>query len=172
MTFVHRIWRPGLAAATLLILAAVISPALAATISVSIVDKQFEPAEIVVAEGDTVTWTVTKSIGEPHTVTSGTSGDADTGAAFDSQKEDTDLSLLKDVGGTYSFTFAQAGTSPYFCAIHAGMTGKVVVLAAGEAPGHSEGVPTENKLIGGAILIVTLVVLFGAAWMYRRMNPA
>jgi hypothetical protein len=33
-------------------------------------------------------------------------------------------------------------------------------------------VPTENKLIGAAILVVTLVVLFGAAWFYRRMNPA
>lgn len=172
MTFVHRPWRIGLAAATLLVAAATISPVLAATISVSIVDRLFEPAEIVVAQGDTVTWTVTKANGEPHTVTSGTPEAADKGAVFDSQKDDADLAKLKDVGGTYSVTFDRTGTYAYFCAIHAGMTGKVVVLAPGEVPSAHEGVPTENKIIGAVILVVTLVVLFGAAAVYRRMNPA
>lgn len=172
MMFVHGTRRLGLAATTLLIAAAAISPVLAATVNVSIVDRQFEPAKIVVAQGDTVTWTVTKAIGEPHTVTSGTADGADKGALFDSQRDDPGLTKLKDAGGTFSFTFDKAGTYPYFCAIHAGMAGTVVVLAPGEAPGDSEGVPTQNKLIGGAVLIITLVVLFGAAWVYRRMNPA
>jgi plastocyanin len=172
MTFVHRSGRLGLVAAALLVAAAMVSPVLAATINVSIVDRQFEPAEIVVAQGDTVTWSVTKAIGEPHTVTSGTPDAADKGALFDSQKDDADLAKLKDVGGSYSFTFDKTGTYAYFCAIHAGMTGKVVVLAPGETPSASEGVPTQNKLIGAVIIIVTLVVLFGGAFVYRRMNPA
>lgn len=173
MTLVHRIGRLGLLAATLLIAAVAVSPVLAATIGVSIEDKQFTPAEIVVAQGDTVTWTVAKAIGEPHTVTSGNSADADKGSVFDSQKGDADLAKLKEVGGTFSFTFDKAGTYAYFCAVHSSMTGKVVVLAPGEKAVASEGgVPTQNKLIGAAILVITLVVLFGAAAVYRRTNPA
>jgi plastocyanin len=172
MTLVHRTWRLVLVAATLVVAAAAISPVLAATINVSIEDKTFQPGEIVVAQGDTVTWTVKKAIGDPHTVTSGKAADADKGAVFDSQKDDPDLNKLKDVGGTFSFTFDKAGTYAYFCAIHAGMTGTVVVLAPGESPGAAEGVPGQNKLIGAVILVITLVVLFGAAWVYRRMNPA
>ncbi len=174
MTFVHRSWRLGLMAATLLLAFMAISPVLAATINVTIVDKAFDPPKIVVALGDTVTWAVTKSIGEPHTVTSGKPGDADEGAAFDSQKDDADLAKLKDVGGTFSYTFDKTGTYAYFCVVHqVDMTGEVVVLAAGEAPGEvHEGIPMERKLLGGGILILTLVVLFGASWLYRRMNPA
>jgi plastocyanin len=172
MTFVHRSWRPGLVAATLLVALAAISPVFAATSKVSIADKQFTPGKTVIAVGDTVTWTVDKSINEPHTVTSGKSDDPDTGSVFDSQKDDPDLSKLKAVGGTYSFTFDKAGTYAYFCAIHPTMTGEIDVLAAGETPAEAAGVPAQNKLIGAAILVITLLVLFGAAWFYRRMNPA
>lgn len=174
MTFVHRTWRLGLMAATLLLAAAAISPVLAASINVGIADKHFEPAKIVVAQGDTVTWSVTKGIGEPHTVTSGKPADADKGSAFDSQKTDASLTKLKEVGGTFSVTFDKAGTYAYFCAVHpVDMTGEIVVVAPGQSPGEThEGVPTQNKLVGAAILIVTLIVLFGAAWFYRRMNPA
>jgi plastocyanin len=184
MTFVHRIWRLGLVAGLLLVALAAISPALAAGGSVNIVDKTFDPPTITVGQGETVTWTVTKAIGEPHTVTSGKSSDADKGSLFDSSKSDPDLSKLKEVGGTFSFTFATAGTYDYFCTIHAGMTGQVIVLAPGQsapagptatpepAAGAGEGIAPERRLIGAAILVVTLVVLFGAAMLYRRMNPA
>jgi plastocyanin len=136
---------------------------------VSIADETFTPADIVVAEGDTVTWTVTKSINEPHTVTSGTSGAADQGKLFDSGLTDTDK--LKADGKTFSFTFEKAGTYAYFCQVHAGMQGTVTVLAEGAAPGEA-GIPMERRLIGAGILIATLVVLFGAAIVWRRMNPA
>lgn len=174
MTFVHRTWRIGLVAAILLVAAVAISPALGATIGVSIADKHFEPAKIVVAQGATVTWTVTKSIGEPHTVTSGKPTDAAKGEAFDSQKSDADLTKLKDDGGTFSVTFDKAGTYEYFCVVHpVDMTGEVVVVAQGESPGTAhEGIPVERRLLGGAILLVTLAVLFGGAWAYRRMNRA
>jgi plastocyanin len=175
MTFVHRISRLGLVAAVLLIAATAISPVFGATIGVSIAGKQFEPAKIVVAQGDTVTWTVTGSIGEPHTVTSGTPSDAEVGSAFTSQTSDPGLAKLKDNGGAFSFTFEKAGTYEYFCVVHPiDMTGEVVVLAPGQSPpGEAhEGIPVENRLIAGGILVVTLMVLFGAAWFYRRMNPA
>jgi plastocyanin len=180
MTFVHRTWRLGPVAALLVIAAAAISPALGATIGVSIADKHFEPAQIVVAQGDTVTWTVTKSIGESHTVTSGKPSDTDKGSVFDSQKTDPDLAKLKDNNGTFSFTFDKPGTYAYFCVVHpVDMSGEVVVLAPGQSPPPAaspgeahEGVPTQNKLIGAGIIVVTLMLLFGAAILYRRMNPA
>jgi plastocyanin len=171
MTLVHRSRRLVLAAGGLLVVLALAAPALAATIAVSIVDKTFQPADIVIAQGDTVTWTVTKSIGEGHTVTSGTPGGADIGAAFDSGLANIDA--LKDNGATFSFTFDTPGTYAYFCQVHPQMTGTVVVLAEGTTPGESEaGIPIERRLIGGGILLATLVVLFGAAVVWRRMNPA
>jgi plastocyanin len=175
MTFVHRSWRSGLVAALVLLAVAAVSPAMGATIGVNIVDKTYEPKELVVAQGDTVTWTVTKSINEPHTVTSAAAGGAAQGATFNSQTDDPDLTKLKDNGGTFSFTFSEAGTYAYLCTIHpTEMTGTVVVLAPGQAPpGEAhEPIAAERKLAGAGILVATLVVLFGLAWAWRRMNPA
>ena len=171
MTFVHRTWRLGLVAGLLLAIAA-IGPAFAATAGVDIVGKTFAPAELTVAPGDTVTWTVKESNGEPHTVTATAVDGAP--SAFDSSKDDPDLTKLKDNGGTFSFTFETPGTYAYVCTVHATeMKGTITVAAAGEEPGHGgEPVPTERKVLGGAILVVTLIVLFVAAWFYRRMNPA
>ena len=170
MTFVHRSRRFVLAGGLLLVTMALAAPALAATIAVNIADKAFEPADIVVKVGDTVTWTVTKSINEPHTVTS-VDADASGAKVFDSGIADS--SKLKDVGGTFSFKFEKAGKFAYVCQIHADMKGTVTVLAEGATPGEAEaGIPVENRIIGAGILIVTLVVLFGAAIVWRRMNPA
>lgn len=175
MTFAHRSWRLALAAGTLVAAALAAAPVIAADHAVSIADKTFDPADVSIHVGDTVTWTVTKSINEPHTVTSGTPNGTGNGAVFDSSKEDSGLTKLMDNGGTYSFTFNSAGTFDYFCTVHPAMAGKVTVVAAGEAPGAGEGhgpISSERKLLGGLILVVTLVVLFGAAWFWRRMNPA
>jgi plastocyanin len=162
MTFGYRL----IAIAALLVLAAVAAaPTLGAAAGVSIAGKTFQPAEITVNEGDTVTWTVTEAIGEPHSVTSGALGDADAGAEFDSGIG------LQDDGLTFEFTFEEAGAFPYFCTVHAAeMTGQVTVqAAAGEA---HEAIPAERKLIAAGVLAVTLVVSFAAAWFWRRLNPA
>jgi len=70
----------------------------------------FGPASLTVAVGTTVSWTNRDDI--PHTVVS-------TDKAFKSKVLDTDEK--------FSFTFAKAGTYPYFCSIHPKMTGSVVV---------------------------------------------
>jgi plastocyanin len=179
MTLVHRTWRLVLAGGLLLVALAVISPALAADVGVSIKGKAFDPARIVVAQGTTVTWTITQGIGEPHTVTSKASGDTKAGAVFDSQTNDPGLSKLKNNGDTFQFTFKDAGSFDYMCIVHPEMTGTVLVLAPGQSPpagepsngGEAAG-GTDRKLIGAGILVVTLIVLFGAAIMWRRMNPA
>jgi hypothetical protein len=40
------------------------------------------------------------------------------------------------------------------------------------APEAAEPVAPERKLIAAGILAAALVLLFGAAWFWRRMNPA
>ena len=175
MTFAHQSWRLALVAGALAVGTLTAAPVIAADHAVSIADKAFEPADVTVSVGDTVTWTVTKSINEPHTVTSGTPSATGNGAVFDSSKDDPGLAKLKADGGTFSFTFDREGTFDYFCTIHPTMIGKVTVVAAGAGGGEAEGhapISGERKLLAGVVLVITLVVLFGAAWFWRRMNPA
>jgi plastocyanin len=157
--------------------------------AISIVDRSFDPADATIHVGDTITWTVTKAIADPHSVTSGKSGDPDQGKVFDSKL------TLRNNGDTFSFTFPTAGTFGYFCIVHpAQMHGTIQVLAPGQTagsaasaapatsagpeaspgPGAPEGgkapVSTADKLIAAGILGAALVILFGAATLYRRVN--
>ncbi|HKY52032.1 MAG TPA: plastocyanin/azurin family copper-binding protein [Candidatus Limnocylindria bacterium] len=74
----------------------------------------FDPRELSVDRGATVTWTNTDMI--EHTVTSGEPG-APTGK-FDKTVEPN---------GTFSFTFADAGTYDFFCNFHRSMVGQISV---------------------------------------------
>ena len=82
----------------------------AAIAEVKIDNFSFGPATITVPVGATVTWTNRDDI--PHTVVS-------TDGVFKSKVRDTDE--------TFSYTFAKAGTYPYYCSVHPKMTGQVVV---------------------------------------------
>lgn len=93
-------------------------PVQAATIQVAIVNFSFKPSTVTIAVGDTVTWTNQDS-GVPHTATS----DQGSAVRWDSG--------LLNTGQSYSFTFHQAGTFTYHCAVHPYMTGTVIVQAAG-----------------------------------------
>jgi plastocyanin len=168
--------RLNLAAAAVFALAVVGSPVLAAEHAVAIAGKAFEPATITVAPGDTVTWTVTTSIGEAHSVTSGKQGEPNAGSVFDSG-----VDALQNDGQTYQRTFAEAGTFDYYCIVHpADMTGQVIVAAPGSSPPAAEpppsevetGIPPESRLLAAGILVVSIVLMFGLAWVWRRMNPA
>ena len=94
---------------------------------VSLRNVKFEPGEITIAAGDTVTWTNEDTV--LHTVTSGTGQEQ--GVPGVSENTDAEPDGLFDhempEGETFSFTFEKAGTFEYFCAIHPGMTGTVVV---------------------------------------------
>jgi plastocyanin len=81
-----------------------------ASAEVKVDNFSFGPATLTVAVGTTVTWTNRDDI--PHTVVS-------TDKLFKSKVLDTDEK--------FSFTFAKAGSYPYFCSIHPKMTGSVVV---------------------------------------------
>jgi plastocyanin len=97
----------------------VTAPAVAGGVSSSITipsgaeflgNKAFSPSDLTVDAGTAVTWTNTDRTS--HTSTSDVAGwNSGTIAP----------------GGQFSFTFATAGTFPYHCSIHPGMTGTVVV---------------------------------------------
>ena len=82
----------------------------AANAEVKIDNFSFGPQTLTVPVGSTVTWTNRDDI--PHTSVS-------TDGVFKSKVMDTDEK--------FSYTFAKAGTYPYYCSIHPKMTGQVVV---------------------------------------------
>jgi plastocyanin len=144
------------------------APAASGGNAISIILKTFQPSTLTVHVGDTVTWTVTQAIADSHSVTSGSYKDPKPGTEFDSG-----IKLHND-GDSFSHTFAAAGTFPFFCAVHPDtMSGTITVVdATGSAGGGSEGAsPTESKVIAGVVLLVLVVLLFGWARIYRRMNP-
>jgi plastocyanin len=77
---------------------------------VFIQSNSFSPSSITVTAGTTIRWT--NKDGIAHTVTSNTN-------VFDSGTINS--------GGTFSFTFASAGTYPYYCKIHPAMVAAVTV---------------------------------------------
>jgi plastocyanin len=105
----------------------------AADMQITIQNFAFAPATISVPVGTKVTWTNMDSA--THTVTS------DTGA-FDSKN-------LAN-GASFSFTFTQAGTYAYHCAIHARMVASIVVTA-GTAP-TTAGAPSNTATSTTSVL--------------------
>ena len=96
--------------------------------AVSIVDFAFQPPLSGIPTGATVTWTNTGSVA--HTVTADIS-------EFDSGP--------LAPGTSYTRTFNNEGSFTYYCQIHPGMTGTLVVTAGGEpqafGPGSEPAVP-------------------------------
>ena len=77
---------------------------------------QFEPGDVTIKAGETVTWTNDESV--PHDVDGGGAG-----VKFSSGEEGG-----MDEGATFKFTFDKAGTYDYVCRVHApGMAGTVTV---------------------------------------------
>lgn len=79
---------------------------------VEIKDFAYQPSDITVKKGTTVTWTNRDNTA--HTVT------ADNGNGPDSE--------LLSKGQSYSYTFNEAGVFSYFCKPHPSMRGKVTVI--------------------------------------------
>ena len=78
--------------------------------TIEIKEYKFEPTQITIPAGTTVTW-VNKD-DDSHTVT-------DKGKKFSSK----DL----DKNDKYSYTYKEPGTYPYFCSLHKSMTGTITV---------------------------------------------
>jgi plastocyanin len=83
--------------------------------SISMLDFTYNPRELTIPVGTTVVWRNTGAL--PHTAT------ADDGA-FNSG--------ILEGGGSFEFTFTEAGEYPYYCTIHGGpggtgMSGTIIV---------------------------------------------
>lgn len=88
----------------------------------------FHPRTLEVEVGTTVRWVSEDAV--LHTVTSGEQGTQ--GVPGVSEGESAEVSGLfdqdmPDGGSTFTFTFDEPGTYPYFCEIHPGMAGEIVV---------------------------------------------
>jgi len=76
--------------------------------TVTIQNFSFQPAELTIKKGETVTWINQDTVG--HTIT---------GDSLDSK--------LLENGQSFSHTFNEAGTYTYNCAPHPYMKGKIIV---------------------------------------------
>jgi predicted secreted protein with PEFG-CTERM motif len=95
----------------------------------------FQPYNVSVDVGGTVTWTNTDK--QLHSVSSGNGpNDNTTGSVFD-----TGFSTFKP-GTTFSHTFQTAGTFNYYCQLHPWMAGVVTVAVANTSTPVTPSAPT------------------------------
>jgi plastocyanin len=85
-----------------------------ASVTIRIDNFTFDPPDLVIPVGTTVTWVNGDDV--PHTAVS------DDHKSFRSRPLDTD--------DRYAVTFSAPGTYPYFCSIHPRMTAKIIVKAS------------------------------------------
>ena len=84
--------------------------------TVIIKDFAFNPQNITIKSGATITWVNEDSV--THDVTNDAYGDVGVSELFDIDLEP---------GQSRSFTFTETGEYNYHCAIHPSMTGKIIV---------------------------------------------
>jgi plastocyanin len=91
---------------------------------------KFMPTDITVHAGDTVTWQNAETIG--HTITSGEWGEVNQatglrGTQMPDGRFDHELAPKGQPGDTFSYTFDEPGTYPYYCQPHLTMNAMVIV---------------------------------------------
>ena len=109
-------------------------------VDVSIRDFAFSPASVAITAGMTVRWT--NNGPSSHTTTSDNGvwgsgtlappGGGGGGGGYSSRSPSSVSLSASSTGGSFQFTFMQAGTYPYHCAMHPpanfpGFTGTVIV---------------------------------------------
>lgn len=98
------------------------------SITAEIADFAFTPAELEIEQGETVIWANTDDIA--HTVTSGRAkkqGVPGVSENRDAAPDGVFDSGTMEIDDTFEFRFEKSGTFTYFCAIHAGMSARVIV---------------------------------------------
>lgn len=122
---------------------AVLLPARAATETVDIPSRSFQPEKISIFVGDTVRWVNRDN--QRHTVSANSSAIA-LGESFDSSPDNCPGNFLfrdcLDPGDTFSHTFTTAGTFTYRCKLHGSdtsfancaMCGQVIVKVKSAPP--------------------------------------
>ena len=97
-------------------------------------DGCFIPNPVTIPIGGTVTWD--NSDNAAHTATAGSAADGPSGV--------WDSSLIM-AGGSFSFTFDEAGSYDYFCMVHPWMAGLVIVEAEAAEEPEPEAAPVEEE---------------------------
>jgi plastocyanin len=110
-------------ALTLGVLGISVTPAAAATHTISMKNLSYNPSSLDVAVGDTVVWSNDESVS--HSVS---------GTAMESPE------ILP--GAKYSFTFSSAGTYDFHCRFHPDMVGKIVVGSSAPPTPTESATPT------------------------------
>jgi len=123
----------------------------------------WDPAELQIQPGDTVTFEVTGS--PPHPVEPDPAG----GATFDASA--CGQEAMGAEGDTCQVTFEEEGTFPYICTVHAsvGMTGTITVgEGGGEAPAAPAETPTPEPSVADTPAAATTEegppVVYYAGW--------
>lgn len=100
-----------------------------ANINVSVGSNFFNPKNITIAQGDSVTWQKGSTGAIPHNVRSCVP--AQTGCAGQAATESFTSGAATSAPFTFVHTFTAIGANPYVCTVHAnlGMTGSVTVVA-------------------------------------------
>src|SRR5689334_15114672 len=116
---------------SLVILIASLFVSHAATFTVTMTNNRFNPPNLTINAGDTVTWTDTQGM---HDTVSGSSG-----VPSGIWNSGTQFRPLMNPGQSFSVTFNNAGTFPYYCTPHwpLGMVGTIRVIAANAPPSVS-----------------------------------
>ena len=132
----------------------------AATQNVTLKDNEFDPKTISVSVGDTVMW---MDQGQNEHTVSADNGSFDSGDLKTGEKT------------TFSFTFTKAGTFAYHCKYHGGaggvgMSGTVVVKAAGAAAAPS-GLPrTGGEEVSSGVLLAALGLLIAGVLLILHLR--
>jgi len=129
-------------------LLSLVPAAVAADKDVTIAGFTFAPDKVTVSVGDAVTWTNNDGVAHTATADDGSFNTGNIGG-----------------GGSESVTFDTAGTFSYHCAIHAAMTGTVVVEAAtgggGGGGGSSTPPPTDTEPVASSAGVLLAIVFAG-----------
>lgn len=99
-----------------------------AAVQVDIADFAYSPAEVEVERGEQIVWTNKDDIA--HTVTSGRpkkQGVPGVTSDRDAQPDGVFDSGTMELDDAFGFTADETGSFVYFCAIHAGMSARIVV---------------------------------------------
>ena len=114
--------------AVVLLLIFPVHNAVSATVTISMLNNFFNPSNVTINVGDTVTWRCNQGL---HDTISGLNGIPDGKWTSHSR-----YPALMSFGQTFSVTFTTAGAYPYFCTPHVqlGMVGTVFVNGVNSAP--------------------------------------
>jgi len=113
---------------------------------------KWQPAEVTIAPGGTVTFKIVGAT--PHPVGSGSAPPNDDGK-FDTSGCQADK--LRGDGASCTVRFKKAGSYPYFCTLHfgVGMVGTITVGSGGGAGGATPGTATTAASAGAAPLVTS-----------------